>query len=189
MFYLILLIFALSIEASYYLPEDFSKIYDNNKKLCESESELNCYEYDTSLRRSDVSVVPKIVDDLTKPNYEAKSNITLCDGIEDCYKKSDGLCDIDHFFVIKFDFTEVYCTKVVSYDQKEIQVIEEDTAKKLLRLGKETAIEKENNQHKENIDQLKSVLQSLDPLTMDQVKTLFKVLSRQAFGKDKAIRE
>jgi len=59
-------------------------------------------------------------------NYEAKSKVLACSGSEDCSAKIQPVCaneicedycdsvSEDHFVVVKEDYTEVYCTKIVS---------------------------------------------------------------------------
>lgn len=79
-------------------------------------------------------VVIENVDDTTRPIYAAKSDIWICDGETDCYNKlAVKTCPSEKF--VNAEFTEVYCTSVVGYEQKEVEVLQENPTKVAAKLA------------------------------------------------------
>lgn len=80
-------------------------------------------------------VVDEEIDDMEKPNYEAKSSVEACESLEDCKEKELALScdDINGYFKVRTD-EDVYCTKIVSYKKKLSgrKTVKEDAAKKAL---------------------------------------------------------
>ena len=98
--------------------------------LCQSTEQYFCY--DVSNKNVATHKVKQVeVDDLTKPTFEAKSKITVCESEQDCFEKmGDDYCPETHFAIVSEDFTEVYCTKQVGYEKKlEDQLLEDPTLK------------------------------------------------------------
>lgn len=66
-----------------------------------------------------VSLEDVFEDDLSSPIWEAKSEVEACEGEEDCrLKLVSKFCEQEKKSFISEDFTEVYCTQIVGYNQK-----------------------------------------------------------------------
>ena len=81
---------------------------------------------------------PELVDDLSKPIWEAKSNVQACAGLEDCQSKLSGLCIEPYQPIIAENLQEVYCTRILGYEKKTQLKIVEDAAK-IAQLQQEAA--------------------------------------------------
>lgn len=162
-FLFVLLIFNLSVLnslATTYMPH--SKIDGNihfgltlplNKKKCELMYGEPCIGIPFNYNPSIHELIDERVADLSKPIYEAKSNVVTCSAEadnplteevdeslsqqEDCIAKESNLtCNVDegYFKVRVADNSEVYCTKISGYEKKLTgnKVIVANEAKKAL---------------------------------------------------------
>lgn len=77
-------------------------------------------------------------DDLSKPLYEAKTNLTQCETREACdeARAVEGYCPQTHFSVTNETGSggwEAYCTRLVGYEKQQKPVIADDQEKKTAR--------------------------------------------------------
>lgn len=89
-----------------------------------------------------ITVIDEMIDDPASPIYEAKSNAVACSSEEDCLEKEAiHVCDTENkYFTVRLaDNTEVYCTKLLGYNQvlSGREVIIEDPVKKSLFVSKD----------------------------------------------------
>lgn len=100
------------------------------KSECERVTGSECFDLG-DLPQSVYSVSMIEVDDLNKPIY-SKEDVQTCIDNEDCDAKFLViLCTDNHSYPIKnYDLLQVYCTKVVGYEQKKKDVISLDSVKK-----------------------------------------------------------
>jgi hypothetical protein len=100
-----------------------------SKVLCEQLGGEECFEIQESPDKYKVSVIQ--VDDKEKPIYDSKSNITACNGLDDCYSKIVNLCVSSKYPVVNPNFLEVYCTKVINYEKKNKSILVLDAVKEV----------------------------------------------------------
>lgn len=144
---IILLILLITNSFANYIPTEKVGLCESltvylQKSKCESVTSKVCekipYGYNCAFHTLQISQI----DDLTKPLYEAKSNIVLCDEIDqpetpgideteiDCIAKQQAQICPDTYQVIR-TLEDVYCTKVIGYTQKNgPQIVAEDATKK-----------------------------------------------------------
>jgi hypothetical protein len=124
---MIFLLFINLAFAQSYTTVNFFPSTWGSKALCEQLGGEECFEIQESPDKYKVSVIQ--VDAKEKPVYDSKSNITACNGLDDCYSKIVNLCVSPKYPVVNPNFLEVYCTKVVSYEQKDKSILVLDAVK------------------------------------------------------------
>lgn len=112
------------------------------KGRCEQRKAEKCFQIDgKNLNYYAVTLVT--IDDHSKPIWEAKSNITPCTDEIDCYSKLVvDYCDAlgpDYLAFVNEGFTEIYCTKVIGYEQMQVEQLIEDPTLKAADDAKEAA--------------------------------------------------
>jgi len=121
------------------------------KDKCEAHYKSECFDI-TGKPIQYNKVIQIEVDDTSKPIY-SKENINACNGEVDCYDAiapactpivntnsfatvADEVCveyceDFpEHAAIVSADFTEVYCTKLIGYQKKNIDKLVEDESLK-----------------------------------------------------------
>ena len=154
-----------------YLAKEFINSGDTSgkpvfrlKDKCEAHYNAPCFDI-TGKPIAYNKVIQIELDDTSKPIYEAKSNVQACEGQADCYEKKDkpycqdmenvvgeivnvctsycGQFGADLIAFINAEYTEVYCTKLTGYKQKNVDALVEDAALKAAheqeKADKETA--------------------------------------------------
>ena len=158
--YLILIFITTSLFAARgnYLSKDVINSGDTTgkpvyrlKDKCEAHYKQECFDI-TSKPVHYNKVIQVDVDDTDKPIY-SKENITACNGEVDCYDAIAPVCTPiintnsfatfadevcveycedfpEHQAIVSADFTEVYCTKHIGYQKKNIDKLVEDATLK-----------------------------------------------------------
>ena len=133
--YLILFLISFSTFAGYMSKVDIEDCEKSNRifYLRKSSCVGECYRIPKGYECEANSIVDEYIDDLDSPNYELKSSVVSCSDEADCIaKEAIQVCDsIDGYFIVR-TLDEVYCTKLISYDQKLSgnKIIAEDATKK-----------------------------------------------------------
>ncbi|MBE9542511.1 MAG: hypothetical protein IMF01_09350 [Proteobacteria bacterium] len=169
--FLILFLICFNISASQWIPLDSVGIEQvgqfnilPTKARCEKINSRSCSEIIGHYNYRTFSAADEMINDASKPKHEAASNITACVDADDCsLKLADQLCESNtgHYALINAESTEVYCTKVVGYDQKPSgrKIVIEDAAKKTVN---DASILASDNSKKAYRDSLISILIDLD---------------------------
>ena len=155
-----ILLTSLTAFAGNYFP--VGKVGDNktvykSKDKCERVEEVVCYDITgKDLRYWEVGVVN--VDDLTRPIYEVKTAVTPCDGEIECgdlntvsYCVDNGQT-ADHIAIINESYTEIYCTRLVGYQQKGVTRLVENASNKTAADAEDAAKEAEKVSRKNKRD-------------------------------------
>lgn len=128
---LLLSLLSLSVHAENWvsIPELGTNQAHQMKSDCERNGQ-ECFDIG-ELPHSVYSVTQIDVDDYNKPIY-SKSQVSICESIEDCDAKFVALVciDKDESSIKNYDLLQVYCSKVVGYEQKKKDVISLDSVKK-----------------------------------------------------------
>lgn len=100
---------------------------------CEIEEGEKCFNIDGKHVKY-YSVQTVQVDDLSSPIWEPKSAVEVCSGFADCNAKLTlkdcSVISVEHQAFIDAGYTEVYCTMVTGYNQKdEEQLLIDNTLK------------------------------------------------------------
>lgn len=105
-----------------------SKEAHSLKSECERVSNETCFDlgnYPSSI----FSEIDLFEDDLSRPVY-SKKEIDICLSESECDSiHSHKVCASDETAIKNYDLLQVYCTKVISYEQKTIKSIAIDQAK------------------------------------------------------------
>lgn len=126
MFNLILVfcaMFCFSANALYVKQSEALSLNITKTFLSKTNCGLDCINIPSGYKTEYFRVLDVLEDDLANPNFELKSNVTLCTDQTDCETKlltlDCGISDSSFPYqkLIKNDFTEIYCTRVVSYPQ------------------------------------------------------------------------
>lgn len=124
---IIALLFSLTAQASNFIP--VSSIVNNTQAGyslladCQKASALDevCVDISNNPIKT-YETYTYLADDETKPNY-SKSSIEICNDIEDCKLKIQSkVCTAPEYPVFTAEL-ELYCTKIISYDQKTMKSI------------------------------------------------------------------
>lgn len=172
---LILLITFITTSAlANFLPESKINGQDANvavymkRSKCEAAFSEKCHKIPFGYSPEYHELVDEMVDDDTKPIYEAKSNVVTCSAVlddpatteidetktleEDCMEKEAAhICDLaNKYYTVRVaDNSEVYCTRFIGFEQKASgnKIVAENAAKKsafeaseVVRKAKESAI-------------------------------------------------
>lgn len=98
------------------------------KAECERVTSEKCFDIG-DLPKEVYSVGNVLEDDFNKPIFEAKSNVKACEG-QACYEAQKDLCIEPYSSFVNSELTEVYCTKLIGYEKKEVPSILLDSVKK-----------------------------------------------------------
>lgn len=168
--YLILFLISISIHAAdlYVKVEDGKVTYSTyDKSLCQGCVKIDQDKgYDPEI----YDQADELVDDITKPLYEAKSKVVACSDLEDCIQKEKDQKCSDKKFVVRTD-TEVYCTKLAGYEQ----VLSGDKVG-VVNPQKKAAKDAAKEAKKSAYESLKQDLKDGKTLTNKQVSDLLRVL-------------
>lgn len=155
-FLILSLLISISVSANY-LPESkingqafIGTVYMNSKK-CELAYSEKCHKVPFGYNHEYHELVDEMVDDETKPVYEAKSNIVACAAVldnpattevdesktleQDCLEKEAAqVCDtVNKYYAVRVqDNSEVYCTKFLHFEKKPSgkKIVGENAVKK-----------------------------------------------------------
>jgi hypothetical protein len=125
--YLFLIFFSLTSQASNFIPVSsvlnstnagYSLLVDCQKASAQDEVCVDVGDQPIST----YEIYTYQVDDESKPNY-SKNNIELCIDIEDCKLKMQSKTCLNSEYAIFTPELELYCTKIISYDQKTMKSI------------------------------------------------------------------
>lgn len=147
-------------------PAGFPKCLPNEQCLC----------YD-GIQWEGAELVDNYVDDITKPIYEAKSNVTLCSGEEACrLALSELVCLNETQGYIDALFTEVYCTKVIGYEQMlDGKKLVNDSVKMAAWETKKAEQEAKRQERLDRINQLKTKLKTPADLSNAEINELLRL--------------
>lgn len=91
----------------------------NAKAGCNKGEPCYCYDgVDFSISELKEVTEEQCVNDIEKPIWEKKSQVEKCDGEKDCQEKLLVLRCEDGRGFIDENFSEIYCTKLLGYEQK-----------------------------------------------------------------------
>lgn len=164
---------------------------------CESKTGGLCYSIDHCKNLNYCTVQDVMVDDLSKPIYEAKSLAQACSSPLECYEiikrvcgetECTGYCDSlspSHFAVVASTYDEVYCTKITSYEQRQVTKVAEDLVKKSLYDADAAAqsVEKIQRETKRDtrLQSLKTCVATLkNSPTVNEIRQCVLILTREA---------
>jgi len=125
--YLFLILFSITAQASNFIPVSsiinsngagYSLLSDCQKASGENEVCVDIADQPIST----YEVYTYQVDDETKPNF-SKNNIEICLSIEDCQEKIKTKSCLNSEYPIFTPELELYCTKIISYEQKTMKSI------------------------------------------------------------------
>ncbi len=144
------------------------------KDQCEAQGQGACYDVSKcSLDECSVQVVSE--DDLSKPQYAAKSKVASCADKKDCQSKIAPVCDVEGTCVnycaddlkpfISKDYKEVYCSKFLGYAKHDVKKLLADSLKKAAKDQAKSDADKKKNDRKKLEADLKKALQ--DWATLD----------------------
>lgn len=170
---LILLLFPLALSAGGF--GELAKVQDGTiKTVYTSEGKckklhVDCIEMKIESVLSDYDIQDEMIDG--DPIYSAATNSTVCSGEEDCYSKLESLvCDDETYSkFINQDYTQLYCTKILDYEQitsgKKILVLNQAKkdarlAEKAIKDAEKAAKKAAKDAAKEKIDKLNCQSQS-----------------------------
>lgn len=98
---------------------------------CTKENKL-CFNADSTPDLDTKSSRPIQVDDLDKPIYSAASNITVCQGHNECYALLPTLCTspaLPFYRMTSMTAFEAYCATITGYEQKQVYELFVDSNK------------------------------------------------------------
>ena len=139
---MIILLFLNLVFASEWTTTEFYPASWGSKEICEQLGKgKECFEVVESTARYSFKTIQ--VNDENKPIYSAKSEVESCSS--DCYSKlskpcegvsGSGIslcpkCELPKIGFVNELKTEVYCTELLGYEQKDKQVLELDNVKDL----------------------------------------------------------
>lgn len=150
---LLLFLISFSVMGAYKAPisEVEKKLLDCSYPLAVSVSCSGaCVEIKKSFKCETHELVDQMIDDPSSPIYEAKSNVVSCLDEADCLtKEAAQVCDSQNgYFVVRVaDNSEVYCTKLLGYNQmlSGSKVLQENAIKKSAHELNELTAQAEKN--------------------------------------------
>jgi len=181
--YVFLFLFSFNCFAGGYMSESQMVRTDKNSlsqhfgnKLDCDKKYNDCKDYPDSYNWNTFSKQNTQVDDFSKPNY-SKSEIDICSGETDCREKLDlkNCTDTMENKYINQVYTEIYCSKFISYDQMTVLKIRLDTTKKAAWDAEKLAIKNKEDLRKTKISDTKKLTVKLkdgEDLTLDERRVL-----------------
>jgi hypothetical protein len=148
-----------AIAANWMQPDNLGPGFELQKS-CEA-SGMRCQQVD-GLNLDALKTVVEVVDDLQDPIWEARSNVTICEGPEDCFAKIPTLCPEGYQAFANIGFSEVYCTRILGYNQKSQLKIVEDAAKIALLAAEKAALEAKAKARADALARIESLETDLD---------------------------
>lgn len=129
--YLFLIFFSITAQASNFIP--VSSVVNNTNAgyslLSDCQKASAPHEVCADIGDQPVStyeVYTYQVDDESKPNF-SKNNIEICTDIEDCKLKVQSKICLNSEYAIYTPALELYCTKIISYEQKTMKSIRQSS--------------------------------------------------------------
>ena len=132
-------------------------------------------------------LVDNMVDDVENPIWEAKSNVLACSDEADCLEKeASHECPNSYQIFRAKDNSEVYCTRIVAYEQKvEGKKLVHDSAKLAAHKAAQEqrrldiiAKKEQDEQMRSQAKTVKTKLKSADDLSQADMKKLFRYILR-----------
>lgn len=149
----LLFFLALNAEASWVNWPDLTTVYSTNANCLSANPQGDCLAIPEGAIGAVLEKVAEMTDDLNSPQWEAASQVTACVGQEACQTALEELiCSSgEHQKFIDAEFTQVYCTKILGYDQVATGrfILQENADQKAAYLAVQAAIDAQESALKE----------------------------------------
>jgi hypothetical protein len=116
--FLLILFVCLNASANVVNWPSLSTVYSSQSICRDANPEGDCLAIPSGSIPQALEKVAEMIDDPFSPQWEAASQVTECEGEEACQTALLALtCEGNREKFIDAEFTQVYCTKIVGYDQ------------------------------------------------------------------------